>query len=296
MQRQIIVLILSFAILALQSAWGAERGALFKVSGHGHTMYLFGTMHVGQPAFYPLEPRIAEAVAKASVLALEVDPLGDPAVIAAAMQGQAMLGPQEPGYKGRGKAFAERLERVSTKAGVNLAALERFKPWLIATILGLSDFAALGYQPALAVEIHLSQLARTNKVPVIELESMVGQLSMFNRLSNEEQWQFLEEGVALMETGKQRGDVRQIVDAWAGADKAALEVIAARLESEKGVAARFMQKVMLEERNGPMADKLALLLAKQDNSVAAVGVLHLIGKHSVAAKLGARGLKVERIY
>jgi uncharacterized protein len=72
MRRPIIVVFLSLLMLALPSAWAAERGALFKVSGSGHTMYLFGTMHVGLPEFYPLEPRIATAVQNASALALEV--------------------------------------------------------------------------------------------------------------------------------------------------------------------------------------------------------------------------------
>jgi len=53
---------------------------------------------------------------------------------------------------------------------------------------------------------------------------------------------------------------------------------------------------MLEERNGPLANKLATLLEEQDNAVAAIGVLHLVGKHSVPAKLRALGLTVERIY
>ena len=79
MRRQIIVILLSLFCFALPSAWGADRGALFKVSANGHTMYLFGTMHVGVPEFYPLEPRIAQAVAGASTLALEIDAGRDPA-------------------------------------------------------------------------------------------------------------------------------------------------------------------------------------------------------------------------
>src|SRR3954462_10431092 len=68
MRRQIIVVFVSLFWLALSPAWGADRGALFKVEGSGHTMYLFGTIHVGQPGFYPLEPRIVAAVSGASKL------------------------------------------------------------------------------------------------------------------------------------------------------------------------------------------------------------------------------------
>ena len=45
-----------------------------------------------------------------------------------------------------------------------------------------------------------------------------------------------------------------------------------------------------------MADKLAQMLAQKNNSVAAVGVLHLVGKTSVPALLRARGMTVERVY
>jgi hypothetical protein len=133
-------------------------------------------------------------------------------------------------------------------------------------------------------------------VPVLELESLGAQLNMFNRLSHQDQWQLLADTVDSIESGRQRLDVRTIVDAWRNADQAALETIAARAEQDDTVAGRFVQKVLLEERNGPMADKLEALLKKQDRVVAAVGVVHLVGKASVPAQLRARGITVERIY
>ena len=45
-----------------------------------------------------------------------------------------------------------------------------------------------------------------------------------------------------------------------------------------------------------MADKLAALLAREKSSVAAVGVLHLLGKRGVPELLRAKGIKVERVY
>ncbi|RSZ59215.1 TraB/GumN family protein [Massilia atriviolacea] len=296
MRRPIIVLFLSLLMLALPPAWGAERGALFKVSGSGHTMYLFGTMHVGLPEFYPLEPRIATAIQNASTLALEVDLMQDPARLGAAMQAHAMLAPGKPGFRERSPAFRQRVEQALKKAKIDPAAVARFKPWLVATTLTLAEYAAEGYQAELAVDIKLAQMARASKVPVIELESIATQFAMFDRLGVEEQWAFLEESVDMMESGKQRAELRQIVDAWGSADKAALDAVAAKVEGDTSVSGKFMQQVLLDERNGPLAEKLAALLAKQDKSVAAIGVLHLVGKNSVPALLGAKGLTVERVY
>ncbi|NHZ82763.1 TraB/GumN family protein [Massilia sp. CCM 8695] len=296
MRRPIIVVFLSLLMLALPAAWGAERGALFKISGSGHTMYLFGTMHVGLPAFYPLEPRIATAVKEASALALEVDLLQDPAKLGAAMQAHALLAPGKPGFQDRSPAFRKRVEQALKKAKIDPAAVARFKPWLVATTLTLAEYASEGYQAELAVDIKLAQMARASKVPVIELESISAQFAMFDRLGVEEQWTFLEESVDMMESGKQRAEMHQIVDAWATADKAGLDAVAAKVENDTSVSGKFMQKILLDERNGPLADKLAALLVKQDKSVAAIGVLHLIGKNSVPALLRTRGLTVERVY
>lgn len=296
MRRKIIVTFLSVLFFALAPAWGADRGALFKVAASGNTMYLFGTMHVGLPEFYPLEPRIASAVASASTLALEIDPAQDPAIMAKAVQEQGMYGPGGALYQQMTPAMRARLEKVLQRARIDPAAVAGLKPWLVATVLAVAEYAAQGYRPDLSVDMYLAQLARASKVPVIELESISSQLAMFNRLSAADQWRVLEESIGMIESGKQSGEVRMIVEAWRSADQAALEAIAQRAEADDSLSGKFVQEVMLEERNVQLADKLSQLLAQKNNSVAAIGVLHLIGRNSVPVLLRARGVTVERVY
>ncbi|MES2899705.1 MAG: TraB/GumN family protein [Pseudomonadota bacterium] len=295
MHRQIIVLFLSLVFLALPSAWGADRGALFKVTAKGHTMYLFGTMHVGQPGFYPLEDTITGALAKASTLALEIDPLGDPAALQAALQAHGMA-TSANAQAAMPAPLRERLRRVLAKAGIDAVAVSRFKPWLVATILAMGEYGAQGYRADLSVDMHLAQLARSNKVPVISLETPQLQMGLFSRLSDADQLSFLEESLTLIENGKQSEEVRQIVAAWGSADRAMFEQIAERAAKDTTVAGRFVKNVLLDERNVGLADKLARLLEKEVNTVAAIGVLHLVGGNSVPALLSARGASVERIY
>ena len=295
MRRQIIVVFLSLFWLVLPNAWSAERGALFKVVGSGHTMYLFGTMHVGQPGFYPLEPRIVQAVATASTLALEIDPAADPAMLTQALNAYGM---SEPGKEGEemGPALKARLNKALGKAGMNPAIAARFKPWLVATMLAMGEYAAQGYRADLSVDAHLASLARSSQVRVIGLETPTSQMSLFNRLSHAQQLKLLEESLELAESGKQSGEVRQIVEAWRTADKAAFEVIAARAESDMSVSGRFLKNVLIDERNAQIAGKLVDLIKRENHSVAAIGVLHLIGSNSVPSLLAARGMTVERVY
>jgi uncharacterized protein YbaP (TraB family) len=295
MRRQIIVVFLSLFWLVLGPAFGADRGALFKITGNGHSMYLFGTMHVGQPGFYPLEPRIAGAVAGASTLALEIDPGDESNAVAKALQTYGMSAPGSS-IDDLTPALRARLNKALAKAGVEASAISRYKPWLVATVLAMAEYAAQGYRADLSVDAHLAQLARASKVPVIALETAVSQMSLFDRLSDFEQLRFLEDTIDQIESGKQDTEVRQIVEAWRTADQAAFEAIAVRAEKDTTVSGRFLKMVLLDERNVVIADKLAGLLQRADNSVAAIGVLHLLGNKSVPALLGARGLKVERVY
>jgi uncharacterized protein YbaP (TraB family) len=292
MRRQIIVVFLSLFWLVVAPASATDRGALFKVTGSGHTMYLFGTMHVGLPEFYPLEARIAQAVAAAPTLALEVDPALAPEVVGKAMldHGMAAAGARMPA------PLAARLARALGKAGIDPASVAPYKPWLVAVILTIQEVTAQGYSPALAVDAHLSGLARAGNIKVISLESAELQMAMFDRLSDADQLRFLDQSIAMIETGKARADIREIVDAWRAADRKALDALAEKLERDTTFFGRFTQQVLLAERNPGMAEKLLQLLAQENNTVAAIGVLHLLGKNSVPALMRARGVTVERVY
>ena len=296
MRRQIIVVFLSLFCLTLPAAWGADRGALFKVTGSGHTMYLFGTMHAGLPEFYPLEARIAGAVAHAPTLALEIDPAQALADMPAAVQRHGLFAPGSAGYKALAPEFKARLDRALAKVNIDPATVAPLKPWLLATALSMYEFTALGYRADLGVDAKLAEAARGAGVKVVSLESAEAQLALFDSVPEAEQWSFLEESIAMIESGRARAEALELVDAWRTADKAVLDTIARRVENDATASGRFVRKIVLEGRNGAMADKLAALLARENNSVAAIGVLHLLGKRSVPALLRARGVTVERVY
>jgi uncharacterized protein YbaP (TraB family) len=156
--------------------------------------------------------------------------------------------------------------------------------------------ARLGYQAELGLDAHLAQLVRSRKGRIVELETASLQAGMFSRLSDEQQWRLLEETLEMMASGRQSRELRELVAAYASADRAALEAIMQRVQDDPGMTAKFTREMLLDERNGPMADKLALLIARENNAVAAVGVLHLLGKRGLPELLRARGMTVERVY
>lgn len=294
MRRPIIVVFLSFVLLACQAV-AAERGALFKVSGKEHTLYLYGTIHAGKAAYYPLEPRIGKALAAAPTLALEIDPQRDPAAVQAAVLQHGLFPANSGAYPGLSAERRERLKAALTRQGLNPAAVTRFKPWMLATTLAVMDVAKLGYDPAFGVDKHLAA-AVDGKARIAELESVQYQAALLDRLPLDTQWSLLEETLEHMASGRQLRETRELFEAYEHADRAALERLALRIESDDSLGGKFIRDVVLNERNGPMADKVAALLARENNAVVAIGLLHLLGKRGVPELLRERGLKVERVY
>ncbi|MFC4929345.1 TraB/GumN family protein [Massilia sp. GCM10023247] len=295
MRRPIIVVFLSLLLMAVQAV-AAERGALLKVTDKGNTLYLYGTIHAGRADFYPLEPRIRAAVAAAPTLALEIDAARDPAAVAAALQQHGLYPPGSTGLAGLPAARRLPIEAGLRQQGVDPAAVARMRPWLVATLLAVADIGKLGYDPALGVDAHLAQLARSSKIRIAELESAQYQAALLNRLPDDAQWRLLEETLENMASGRQLREGREMFDAYDRADQAALERIAQRIDSDTTFSGSFMRDIVLNERNGPMADKVAALLAREDNAVVAVGLLHLLGKNGVPELLRQKGIKVERVY
>ena len=302
MRRQIIVMFWGLFLLPLQAVQAEappvaqHRGALFKVQDASHTLYLFGTIHVGAPDFYPLEPTVTLALESAGALALEIDPGADPST---AVRAVLKYGMEAPGSKAPAdcrQALAPRLAPLLKRYGIAPEAVAPMKPWMLASMLAIGEFSTLGYRSELAVDNYLSQQAKARKIPVLELESMEGQMALFGAMTPADQCRFLEDGVASIEDQEQSQEAREIANAWRTADAAAFDKLAAKAATDPSFSAQFVQKVLLDGRNPALADGIASLLAREKSSLAAIGVLHLVGTKSVPELLRQKGLKVERVY
>ena len=294
MARRIIVILLAGFTLLTSQAWAVERGALFKVSGHNHTMYLFGTIHMGRPEFFPLDKSVTQALAASTTLALEIDPTVQTAELAAAVQRTALSTPAIAAAMP--PALGPRLKRHLEAFGAPATLSTQIKPWMLLITLTSAEYARLGYRPDLGIDAHLATLAHKQNIKVIGLETIESQLALFDRLPVADQWTILDETLASLDSGEARQEVESVTDGWARADHATLDALALKYEKDQRLSSQILQRRFLTERNRPMADKLADLLARENKTMAAIGLMHLIGKDSLPALLRAKGLKVEQLY
>ena len=294
--RTFPVLLLSLLLLATPGAHATDRGALFRLTQGRHVMYLFGTLHVGLPAFYPLEDRLTGALAQSSTLALELDPGQPRADLQDALRTYGMLAPGNPAYDGLPPQQKRRLDRLLQQGGLDATSMLSFKPVLLATMLALAEYTRQGYRSDLSSDAWLAGEARRRHVRVLALESLGSQLALLDRLPAPDRWRFLDEMMDTIESGAQRTEAHEVVRAWSTADRDALDRIAEQCETDRSVSGRFVTQVLLKERNVGLADRLLQLLRAEDRTVAAIGVMHLLGTGSVPALLEQSGATIERIY
>lgn len=308
MRRTIIVMFCLLLGLSLDAAAAKQeavqakaappvRGALYKLDYAGHSSWLFGTIHVGTPDFYPLEPRVTKALGQATAIALEVDPAADPAKSMGVMREYGLYAP------GSGSAMTDirpeyrpRLERMLKKHGIAPEMVAQMKPWLIVMMITIGEYRNLGYQPELGVDLQLARSAHGRGLRVVELESVGAQAALFGRLTQQEQAQFLEDSLDTFEDSAQGVQPRDLIEAWASADAAKFDLLAREVDEDKTFSGKFMKQVLLNERNPVLADGIVEMMKKEQHSFAAIGTLHLVGSGNVAELLRQRGVKVERIY
>lgn len=288
--------LLGLFLLTALPAHATDRGALFRLTLDGHVMHLFGTLHVGLPEFYPLDDRLMGALAASSTLALEIDPGQPRADLQDALHTYGMLAPGNPAYDSLPPRQQQRLDRLLQQGGLDASSMLTFKPVLLATMLALAEYTRQGYRSDLSSDAWLARQARRRHVRVLGLESLGGQLALLDRLPVPDRWRFLEEMMDTIESGAQHTEAQEVVRAWSTADRDALDRIAAQCENDRSVSGQFVTQVLLKERNVGLAARLLQLLRSEDRTVAAIGVMHLLGTGSVPELLKQSGVTVERIY
>jgi uncharacterized protein YbaP (TraB family) len=269
-------------------------GVLFKVQNGRHQLYLFGTIHVGSADFYPLTPRVMQALEHAPAVALEIDPANT-----SAMQ-SAM---QQYGFYPAGQSFQtelsasvqQQLLAALARDHIDPASIATMRPWMIANLLTVQAFEKQGYHTELAVDSHLAKLIRQRHKPVIELESAATQLALFGALDNQQQSLLLEDTIKELNDPESAARTVELAQSWHNADLHRLQDLLDEMGRDHSFAGRFAKEVLLDQRNRLLSARIFDLLQQQNGIFAAIGILHLTGTDSVPALLQQRGLTVERL-
>jgi uncharacterized protein YbaP (TraB family) len=271
-----------------------DRGLLWRVTRDGHSSWLFGTLHVGKPAWARLGPRVTAALQASEVLAVEIDP-GDPALV------QALTEPGPPLVLPA--PLQARLARAFERACIAPASLATLHPLLQATTLTVLEARWLGLDAAYAQEQVLLARSRDDRrvragqpaLRVVALETAAQQKSALLPSDPAEALIALEQGLTQLEDPSGRRVLARLARAWERGDLHTLSTYEQWCACATTDEERAFMRRLNDERNPALADGIEAQHRAGQRVFAAVGALHMTGPAALPVLLAQRGFRVERI-
>jgi uncharacterized protein YbaP (TraB family) len=265
-----------------------DHGFLWRITRDGRVSYLYGTIHVAQREWLFPGPELVRAVKASDTVALELDML-DPDI-----QRRLAAGMRADPAEHLPDALAERV-----RAQVQAACLPQDEMAALAPAMQLAALTTLvarwdGLDPSYAIDSFLAGFGRGLGKSVVSLESPEMQIALLKG-DPETAQQELERGLEQLERGQTRPMLVRIAQVWADGKEDELERYEKWCACADTDAERAELKRMLDDRNGPLADRIDALHRSGQRVFAAVGALHMVGPHGLPRLMAERGYSVQRV-
>ncbi|MES2706326.1 MAG: TraB/GumN family protein [Verrucomicrobiota bacterium] len=266
------------------SAPATPAGLVWRVSGGKSPMFLAGSFHLMRLTDYPLPAAYEQAWRESRQVVFEIMPgeMEKPEV----QRKIAALGLLEEG-KLSDRISAETWKNLSgwaEESGTPTAMLQRFQPWMAGLTVAVSAFEKQGYRSSFGMEKFFAGRLKESGKTAIGLETPVGQIGVFARISPRQQEDVLRQA---LEEVKQPEKVEQLAASWRAGDAAAVYT---RMHDS---FAEFpeLEKTLLTDRNISWIPALEKMLQGDQPTLVMVGAGHLCGPGSVTDLLEKKGYR-----
>ena len=281
------------ALLLALALPAAAAHFLWEVKSVTNRIYLFGTVHAAKQEWYPLPAAVEEAYADSTVLVVEADVTDK-----AAMDKTAPLMIYTPPDNLKNHVEAEDFERfrkLLPRYKIPENAVTQMKPFMAASMLVFSEWARLGYLPAIGIDSYLIHKAKADLKPIVEIEGVDAQMKLMDSLSDIEHSQIFRGTLKAMEMGLTSEQITGMVNAWQAGDPDLMLEVARRYNDLVPGAKEFEDKFVWS-RHEPMLKKIeGYLNESRDRHFIAVGSLHLAGPLGLVEQLRKRGYIVRQL-
>jgi len=263
---------------------------LWRVTGQANTVYLLGSIHLLREKDHPLPGVIDEAYGDAEVIVMELDMDDmDPVYAQAAFNRAGVMTDGTTLRDLMGDDAYAQAEIAATALDIPLDMLDQSEPWLAAMTIEIMMLYRFGFNPALGVEMTMTQRAIADGKPIEGFETIDEQLSFLDGLPIEAQRDML---LQILKEGAEMGEsIDDLVDAWHNGNTAVLEdVLLSSMADQED-----LNDILISNRNARWTEKIATWLDDDIDYLIVVGALHLVGEEGVPALLDARGFGIQQL-
>ncbi len=291
-QRSLIRWTLALVAIAFAPIAAADN-FLWEVSSLTNKVYLFGTVHAGKRAWYPLPPAVENAFSDSRVLVVEADITNEKAMNVPA-ESLTYKPPDELKNHVPPEQYA-RLLKLLPRYRLRELDIAHSNPFMAVSLLVFAEWARSAYVPGFGVDNYLIHKAHDDAKPIVEIEGAAAQIELMNSLTEKQMLDLFRGTLDALEEDLTSEQIKGLVDAWQAGDPKALLEVARRYNDKVAGAAEFEEK-FIWQRHGEMLKKIeGWLNDSRKRHFIAVGALHLAGPRGLVELLRKRGYVVKQL-
>ncbi len=271
-------IILLFSLFILSTSHCPGGGILWEINSKENPkskVYLLGSIHMASEDLYPMPKQVSTAFSDSDYLALELDISKiDPAE----MKKKMMIGGGRNIDELLSFETIAKLDNEFLKFGLKKSVWEKFKPWAALLTLSQLKLNAEGFRPDLGIDFHYLMETIKDGQEVLELESFELQMDMFAHLDLFSE-QYIEYSLQSLDSDIKM--VSSLIQAWKTGDTLTFSKFIWNEKNEKQEENKKILKIMLDDRNVAMAQKIEEYLTSDKTYFVIVGTGHLLGKAGI---------------
>ncbi len=286
MKKWRIVLILFICCTFCSQALAASP--IWQITSGRYKIYIGGTIHVLAEADFPLPRVFDRAYKKADILVFETDigKTAEPEFSSQVMELMTYPGQTTLKSKLSAGTYAD-LTAFSTERGIEVHALNKFKPGMIMAVLTLAEGARAGAVAAGVDERFYIQGQKDNK-PMQFLEAPMAQISFLSQIGIGKEDEMI--AYILKDIGSLKDLLPVMKKAWrTGNNKLMFDATLAPLKAEYP----DLYATMMVDRNLAWLPAIEKMLKTPETEFILVGAAHLAGDQGLIRLLKQKGFRVK---
>lgn len=286
---------------------GGGKGFVWKVENDGNTIYLLGSIHIGNSMVYPLNQRLKKAFNESDALIVEANLFDQSGGIEYFVQ-KATYQDGTVLKDNVNEHTYNKLLKVLEKFGIPENTYSIYKVWSVANdmnVFSISKSQSMdnaAQSANLGIDIYFLSNALMNQKPIIELEGMKFQADLFDGLSKETQEEYLNsilDGILNPDEDKAKEPAKLIEEwllQWSSGDIEGFKDSYAKTENkESDTEAEEFADMLFGERDKHMAEKIMEMLKSEKKATyfVVVGAGHFVVEDTIIDQLTENGYNVE---
>jgi hypothetical protein len=270
---RIFIFLCLFILTAQVTQASQTKHLLWEVTSPTNTVYIAGSVHLLKEGANPLSAVYEQAFSKTKKLVLEVDPalMNQPTT-----QQMTLAKALYPVGRSLKKSIPKKtfylVNETAKTLGVNMEALNQYKPWFVAITLTTLQFQKLGFNPEYGVDVYFYKKAQQTGKQVVGFETPEFQINLFADMPSKTQNKLLLQ--TLEDMNIMENEFTSLISAWENGDLTQLEKIL--LESFNGYPEIFEN--IIAKRNRNWEKRIKTILNGSEPCFIVVGAGHLLGK------------------